>query len=400
MENFYPLFKIAELIAKEKCGSLSESESSILHHWLAENDNNKVFYNKLQNGEKLIKDLEDLKKFDAPKAFQKVERKISKERVLSNTLRFIPNYMKYAAAIAIFAVCTYFIIHQFNGPKTSYYTQSTILPGKQKAILITANNREIMLESSSKKQIIDDGLATVIQSGSTLSYSTNDSANKSKAVITYNTLIIPRGAEYTLILSDGTEVMLNSDSKLKYPVVFNRNIREVELEGEAFFKVKKSQKQPFIVKADALNVKVYGTVFNVSAYSNEGLAQTTLIEGSVGVSINNSKAPSELKITPGQQYTYDKGNGSIQTKEVNTERYIAWTKGMFVFENEPIENILKVMSRWYNFDYEFKDENLKRQRFTLSLGRYDKVSKIFDMISISSNVKFSAKGNSITVYSE
>lgn len=172
------------------------------------------------------------------------------------------------------------------------------------------------------------------------------------------------------------------------------------MEGEAFFEVTKSDKSPFIVKANNVNVTVYGTVFNISAYSNESKVQTTLVEGSVGVSIINNKTLSGQKIKPGQQFIYDKGTGNIATKEVDTEKYIAWAKGMFIFENEPIENILKVMSRWYNFQFEFKDDSLKNQRFTLSFGRYDNIFKVLNLISISSDVKFSVKENLITVYSE
>ncbi len=155
---------------------------------------------------------------------------------------------------------------------------------------------QIVLDSSNKEEILRDGLTNIIHSGSTLSYNKSDSIDNVKNVTEYNTLITPRGGEYTLFLSDGTEVILNSGSKLKYPVVFNHNNREVELEGEAFFRVTKSKKSPFIVKTNDVNVTVYGTVFNVSAYNNENLIQTTLIEGSVGVSLNDSQSESEVKI--------------------------------------------------------------------------------------------------------
>ena len=214
--------------------------------------------------------------------------------------------------------------------------------------------------------------------------------------VAYNTLITPRGGEYKLILSDGTEVLLNSGSKLRYPVVFNGNSREVELEGEAFFKVAKMHKT-FIVKADKINVTVYGTVFDVFAYENEDKVRTTLVEGSIGVSVNGNNVNKGVKIKPGQQFSYDKADGSNETNEVDVERYIAWTKGMFVFEDEPIGNILKVMSRWYDFDYEFKDEVLKNQRFTISLGRYSDASRILELISASSNLKFQMQEKKIIV---
>ena len=385
MEKLNSLFKIAELIAKEKTGSLSASERALLEQWFSENPKNEEVYKKFQDDDLLANELSELKKFDTKKAFVRVEQQIENESKQVKTFKLIPNYLKYVAAIAALVVCSYFIFIKYNEPKTSNYAQSTILPGKQKAILITANNQKIVLDKSDKKLLIKDEFANVIQSGSTLSYNKNDSVENVKNIIQYNTLITPLGGEYTLILSDGTEVMLNAGSTLKYPVVFENDIREVELEGEAFFKVTKSKKIPFIVKANEVNVTVYGTVFNVSSYGDENLVLTTLVEGSVGVSLNNN-AGSEIKIKPGQQHNYNKGYGTSETKEVNTEQYIAWTKGMFQFENEPIENILKAMSRWYDFNYEFKDDNLKKQRFTLSLGKYDNVTKILDMISISSNV--------------
>jgi transmembrane sensor len=400
MEELNAIFEIAKMIANEKTGSLSESESGILKNWLSENDGNKQVYYKLKDGEILIDDLNELKKFDAKKAFQRIEQQISIEKKPQKPVRLSLNILKYAAAFAAIMLCSYLVINKIKKPETTQYAQNTFMPGKQRAILITANNQEITLDSLGKKQIVTDEMVEIVQSGSTLSYHRNDSVEIKKNCTEYNTLVTPRSGEYTLVLSDGTEVMLNSESKLKYPVIFSDNSREVELEGEAFFKVTKSTKIPFVVKANDLNVTVYGTVFNVSAYSSETLVQTTLVEGSVGVSINNKTTESDIKLIPGQQLTYYKSNGNSETKEVNTEQFIAWTKGMFVFENEPIENILKVLSRWYDFDIEFKDDNIKNQRFTISLGRYDQVSKILDMISISSDVKFSTKGNSILVNSE
>ena len=399
MEKPDRIFEIARLIAREKIDVLSADESEVLQNWLAENDTNRKIYNKVHHGKDLINELNELKKFNEHKAFQKVEQIISKEEKHFKIFRFIPNSIKYAAAIAAFILCMYLIISEISKVRTDQFAQSTIVPGKQRAILITSKNQEIVLDSSDEKQIIKGELADIVNSGSTLSYNKIDSIEKSKIVTQYNTLITPHGSEYTLVLSDGTEVMLNSGSKLKYPVVFNNNSREVALEGEAFFKVTKSIKTPFVVKVDKVNVTVYGTSFNVTAYNNERLVQTTLIEGSVGVSLISSK-DTEIKIKPGQQHIYNRGSGNIETKEVNTEQFIAWTKGMFLFQNEPIENILSAMSRWYNFEFKFKDESLKLQRFTLSLGKYDSITKILEMISMSSNLKFSINGNSIIVSSE
>lgn len=398
MEKLYPLFKIAELIAKENTGSLSDSEKTLLERWLTENPQNEKVYKKLQDESLLAGEISELEVYDAKKAFIKVERKIENENIPVKTFRLIPTYWKYAAAIAVLLVSTYFAARYLVQPKTTSVAESHIVAGKQKAILVTSNNQQIELDSSASKQLYADEYTQVVQKKSTLNYTSIDSLDADiNKEIAYNTLITPMGGEYTVILSDGSEVMLNAGSSLKYPVVFSGNTREVMLEGEAFFKVAKSKSSSFLVKTNQITTIVYGTEFNVSVYGNDELVQTTLIEGSVGISINSSNTSSELKIKSGQQYIYDKGTRSVETKEVDTELYIAWTKGMFVFENEPIDNILKVMSRWYDFKFEFKDDNLKDQRFTISIGRYDHVSKILDLISASSELKFEAREGTIII---
>lgn len=399
MEKPDRIFEIARLIAKEKTDRLSDSENKLLQNWLGESDRNNETYQKLQDGKMLINELNELKKFDEQKAFRKVEQILQTKRKQLKLSGFLPIFWKYAAAVAILIATSYLIISKTNKHEISHYAQNTIFPGKQKATLITANNQEVALISSDKAQIIKEQLTDMILSGSTLSYYHNPNTDV-RNVTGYNTLITPRGGEFTLILSDSTEVILNSGSKLKYPVVFSDNSRQVELEGEALFKVTKSLKKPFIVKTNEVNVTVYGTVFNVSAYTNDSFIQATLVEGKVGVTLNDVNSGSEINLMPGQQLTYDRGTGSTETTDVNTGQFIAWTNGKFVFENEPIGEILNIMSRWYNFKFEFKDESLKKQRFTLNLSRYDDVNKILEMISISSDLKFLIKGDSIIVYSE
>lgn len=160
------------------------------------------------------------------------------------------------------------------------------------------------------------------------------------------------------------------------------------MEGEAVFKVTKSDKTPFIVKTKSINVKVYVTVFNVSAYNDEEEIKTTLAEGSIGINILNDISSPEIKIKPGQQNIYNKIEGNTETIEVDAGQYLAWAEGMFAFENKPVEDILKIMSRWYTFDYEIAEPAIKNQRFTFSISKYENALKIFEMMTASSNLKF------------
>jgi ferric-dicitrate binding protein FerR (iron transport regulator) len=396
MEKFYHLFDIAVLIAKEKRAKLTDEESKALQQWLAESDSNKALYGKFEDKTFISDNVEELKKFNSQHAYTKVATKITSLDKAKTRYLGIPNYTKYAAAVVLLIASAYFVVSILHKPEATEIAQSIIEPGRQKAILITSGNEEIVLDGVANKQIITNDKTRILQNGSTLSYDKSASEANVPAEVACNTLITPRGGEYSLILSDGTEVKLNAGSKLKYPVEFTGNTREVILEGEAFFKVAKYGTIPFIVTTNEMHITVYGTMFNVSTYTGESSVQTTLVEGSVGVSLK--KAGSDMRLKPGEQFTLDKNTGETATRKVNTDQYIAWTKGLFVFENEPIENILRVMSRWYDFDFEFADNSLREQRFTLSLGRYDHVSKILEMISASSGVRFSEKGKHITVY--
>jgi transmembrane sensor len=397
MKRMHSLFTIGKLIAKEKKVKLSDSENDMLQQWLAENDQNKTLYQKMKDNEFLSDQIRELKNIDAHKAYRKAFRIIAKESKQPERFRLVRTYMKYAAVIALLVIPIFIIFHYIQQPKITTVAQSNILPGKQKAILITSTNQQIILDSATHKQIQINGHASVFQNGSTLSYSADDSARIAAKEIAYNTLITPLGGEYSVVLSDGTEVMLNAGSSLKYPVLFTGNTREVNLEGEAFFKVSKSHAIPFIVKTKKVNTVVYGTVFDISAYNDDAVVQTTLVEGSLGISVSGNQPDQDIKLAPGQQFNYHKDTRVSETKEVITGQFVAWTNRMFIFENEPIENILKTMSRWYNFSFEFKDVSLKEQRFTISIGRYDQVSKILDLIAASSNLKFAAKENIIIV---
>ena len=152
-----------------------------------------------------------------------------------------------------------------------------------------------------------------------LAYKQNHSGNPS--TLEYNTIIIPRGGEYQLILSDGSRVWLNSDTRLRYPVSFIGEKREVYLEGEAYFEVSHSDK-PFEVHGGGQCVRVLGTSFNVMAYGDESKVQTTLVSGSVRVVLDQSDKT--VLLTPGHQAEMDKNSGKITMREVNVENYIGW----------------------------------------------------------------------------
>ena len=223
-----------------------------------------------------------------------------------------------------------------------------------------------------------------------MEFSTPPSQQKNKN----NIIQVPRGGEYELILPDGTHVWLNSDSELSFPLQFDSTKREVSLSGEAYFDVTKDPQKPFTVKlTGGIEVKVLGTQFNVQAYPDEKTIETTLCEGSVNV----SDGTKETTLTPSLQAVYSKTDKSITTRKVDIRLYTSWKKGLFVFENKPLEEIMTTLSRWYNINVFYTNQTVKTYHFTGDLERYGDFRKALGMIEKATSIRFVINGNNIMV---
>jgi transmembrane sensor len=401
MENLEAIINIARIIAKEKTTGLTDEDNALLNKWLAEKDDNKLLYLKLKVNSRLSDEIIELGSFDAHKAYKNVKILITqgqKPRILS----FIPYIYKYAASILILVGISYFAYFLFNKYYLNSQPADQIEPGTQKAILITSDQQRIELGKSKKRAIFRDRDAVLIDSSSTLVYQLSEKAlNTDKEnPVAFNQLETPRGGVYTLILPDGSKVMLNAQSRLRFPVIFSKIERIVELEGEAYFEIIHSEQVPFIVLTNQMKITVYGTSFNVSAYHDDEFIQTTLVKGIVGIKMTGKENFPEYKLKPGQQTSFDKITNRIETREVDTIIYTAWIKGQFVFKNDPLKQMLKKLSRWYDCEVEYKEQVLESERFTGEIKRYDNITKILDMISAASDIGFQIEGKKIIVYAE
>jgi transmembrane sensor len=180
----------------------------------------------------------------------------------------------------------------------------------------------------------------------------------------YQTISTPCGQIYTVILSDGTEIQLNADSKLIFPDVFVRNQRIVYLKGEAYFKVAHNASRPFIVKTDYFNATDLGTEFNIRAYSKAD-AHVTLINGKVKVGNSTSEA---LTLVPGEQVSLA-ANGDLNKQTVDTYPYLQWQKGFFYFDNASLVEIMQELGRWYNVDVVFENKSILNNRMHFTANR-------------------------------
>ena len=207
-----------------------------------------------------------------------------------------------------------------------------------------------------------------------------------------NTLAIPRGGEYQLILSDGTRIWMNAESLLRYPTSFVGEKREVFLEGEAFFEVAKDAKHPFIVHTNRHSVEVLGTSFNISAYPDYKV-YTTLAEGRIKV----STAKVSVVLNPDQQAVIELDNDDIVTRDVPAYLFTSWAKGNYEFRNTSLSEIVAQLSRWYNVDIYFKNESLKDKRFAGIIFRDEELNFAIEVIERVSNVHFTREGETIYI---
>jgi len=387
MNQLNSSFKIADLIAKRLNGKLSLEEGHFLDEWKYENKENLDLYHKLSKNPETnyFKNEEQLEKVKKEEIWHKINTNLQEKK----TRRIRTEFLKYAASIIVIGISTFFLINSIPEKPTNRIAH--ISPGKNQALLMRDKGETIILDEFVKLK--EDGLEINNTEGH-LVYK-NDNKTSTQEKITYNSIIIPKGGEYNLTLSDGTKIWLNSNSKLRYPTKFSGKERLVELEGEAFFDVSKNKDFPFVVKMNDFQIKVLGTSFNVNAYNDEKEIITTLVEGRVEVKdqLRNQKET----LLPNEQFCINKHNGDFKKTHVDTEIYTAWKNGRLVFQNERLEDIMIRLSRWYNVEVFFLNNESKNLRFTGDLTRYEDFNNVLEMIGFTNKVKFSIKNRSVLI---
>jgi transmembrane sensor len=266
-----------------------------------------------------------------------------------------------------------------------------ILPGSNKAILTLSNGHQIILTNIKNGMLSRQGSTSVIKKANgQIQYEGSYPKENATPEIAYNTLSTPKGGEYHLVLSDGTEVWLNAASTITYPVTFAGSERRVTTTGEVYFEVVHNPAKPFKVSTSAQTVEVLGTHFNIDAYSDEEGIKTTLLEGSVKIA-----AGSEVKIIkPGQQATSTDHDLSVGNADV--EESIAWKNGYFRFNDETIGDVMRKISKWYDIDVVYGND-VSKEGFTGAISRYKNISQVLKMIAQTGAVKFKVEGRRVTV---
>lgn len=378
--------RIKELAVRHAQGITDEAEERELHTWLAEDQQREEMFRRLMSREAWNANLRRFVK--SPEEEEKTWRRIL-NRTVRREKRLQQRLWIQRAALFLLPL-TVGAIAWWTASREDYQLEKSatpsISPGRAQAELILPQGEHIML--GEETAIIGSGIEN---KDHTLNYQVSAPYPKEQQE-SLHILRIPRGGEYTLVLADSTVVFLNAESKLQYPARFEGKERKVYLSGEAYFDVKANLEKPFIVTAGGMDVRVYGTEFNVTAYEGESV-RTVLVEGKVGV--KTTEGSEEVQLHPGQMAERE-GNG-IVVQEVDTYTYTAWKDGKFVFEEENIERIMERLARWYNLNVFYANESVKNQLFNGVLTRFTEVEDILRVIEQTATVEFEIKGNTVIV---
>lgn len=343
---------------------------------------------KLRDVEYVGKKLEKRKRYSGKDAFLRLKHQMERRKRLR-----VAMWMASAACVAV--VCV--ILLQWKQievllPKTSTIVkQENIFPAEMKAILVRADGEQVVL-GKEYRNWEEIGNVLIAADSTGLEYNRLKQTNTDTVV--FNQLIVPRGGLYLLVLADGTRVWMNSDSHLKYPVMFAGGKREVILSGEAFFDVVKDESVPFIVKTETGNIEVLGTEFNIKCYPDEASLVTTLVNGKVR--FDDGINPSVI-LKPEEQLIFEKENGLSIVRKVNVNYYTSWKENRLSFQEETLDVIMKTLSRWYDVEIVFEDSALKELEFSGNLDKFTGIQDFLSLFELGVNVKFEVKNRTVYI---
>jgi transmembrane sensor len=317
--------------------------------------------------------------------------------VQAQTRRSYNGWYGIAAAVALIVLSIGVLLFRSNQTRPSGKANyaNEILPGGNNAVLILANGSKIDLNKIIVGQVVKQaGLNIKKTNNGQLVYDYSSEVEvPEESKISFNTMVIPNGGTYQVILSDGTKVWLNAASTLKYPTSFPSDKRTVELVGEGYF----DNSRPFMVKSGKQEVAVLGTHFNVSAYQNDEVIKTTLLQGSVMVNFNllaGAVSNKSVQLNPGQQAQLS-GFGMV-IKEVDAEAAIDWKNDKFLFKNENIKSIMKKLSRWYNIEVAYQGD-VEQLRFGGKVSRSKNLDEALRILTLTGDVHVKVEGRRVII---
>ena len=376
-------------IWKKLNGQISDKEDEYLANWRNEYEGNEHIFQMFAYFHKNKKSILS-KPVHVDSAYSKIQYALKKKLRQKVYLRF--GLVGAAVVLIGLIVSGIFSISKKEVQQPIPIAEVNILPGQKQATLVLNDGSLHKLDDKKNLEIEEEN--TVIRSsGKSLTYETRKRKNKGNP---YNTLIVPRGAEFFITLSDSTKVWLNSETTLRYPVSFSGEKREVELIGEAYFEVTEDANRPFRVISNDHVIQVLGTAFNLSSFESQTNIRTTLVEGKIVIE-NIGDTELSLELEPGQQAIFNKHNKNTYQHKVDVSLFTSWKDGRFKFKNAPLHQIMETFSRWYAIDVTFENELARDLEFTGVLKRHQNFEDIIPILERTNDLKIVAYEKKIVV---
>ena len=382
-------FEFTKELLRYTRGELSKEEEKGIEQVLSEVEGMNTLVGELKDKNRIEHEMHVIARFDTERALGKVKNRKQVKR------RGILPWIAAASVVVIAGVSAWILLSQepdvHNLPVAEKFE-----PGKAVVTLEMASGLKYRLDTLSS--VVRNNRVNVAfdNNDRVLKIKEQDSlADGATKEIGYNTINVPYGGTYTVELCDGTKVYLNSGTTLEFPSRFDGKVRSVILKGEAYFDVARNVSKPFVVEVDEMKVKGLGTSFNVKSYVDEPGVYTTLVEGSVAILRDGQP---EKKIKPGEQAYYNKGVGTLSIAEVDVNEFTSWKDGLFYFKDIALEEILRIVSRWYDLEVFYMNQGAKSVIYSGKLPMYSSVEDVLRKFEISGDVRFELKGRTLTVF--
>ena len=367
--------------------TMTPEEEVEFQRWLDTSVANRVLLDRIRDERILLNKIRFAERNDKGKGWDNIQKKIRKSPGIF--IRFM-RYVAVLVTIMLIGVAVYQVVdcrkEDDNGLLARKQPMS--MKGGYRAYLELVTGERLVLDSTSNVTTRIEGAVIKAENKGTVIVDEQKTDSVTERV-EYNRLVIPRGGEYKIVLADGSQVWINSQSVLEFPACFVGKERRVRLQGEAYFEVSKNVEKPFIVDMGNKEIRVLGTSFNVNDY--DGKFVTTLVSGKVQVFVNDK----DYVLTSSMQVRVE--GDDVFVEEVDVREFTAWKDGLFVFKKQKLREVMDILSRWYDVDVFYQNLELQNLHFTGTIQRHSEISGMLKFLEKTDIVKFTLNGKTLIV---
>ena len=345
-----------------------EEEAEFYQRWIDSSPKNKALLDRVQDERVWLEKIHFRERNDLERGWHGIQKKMQKRPMLFVRL------MRYAAMLVVVMLTGLIAFSVWDDGKGDdlklgvQKNETLSAKGGYQVYLELTNGKRLELDSLSKLETHVEGAVIKAEDQGTVIVHEQQGDSLVESV-EYNRMIIPRGGEYKIVLADGSQVWINSQSVLEFPSRFTGGERRVKLKGEAYFEVSRNESKPFVVEVEDKEVRVLGTQFNTSDY--KGSFVTTLVSGKVQVRVGDA----DYILHPSMQARVE--SGKVVVEKVDIKEFTAWKDGLFVFKKKRLQDVLDILSRWYDVDVFYQNLDLQDLHFTGTIQRHSNTADVF-----------------------